>query len=198
MARLILLDRDGVINFDSPDYIKTADQWRPIPGSLNAIATLRANGFMVAVCTNQAGIARGKLDESDLAGIHAKMDSALDALNTRLDGLTYCPHLPEDACECRKPQPGMLLKMMRQLSAGAKDTVFAQKADVLKSHLEELGVPHDVKVYDDAGHSYMSKHPKWMMALAPLTPLKAHYNEAAAEDSWRRMFAFFETHFADH
>ena len=124
MARLILLDRDGVINFDSPDYIKTADEWRPIPGSLNAIAALRANGFMVAVCTNQAGIARGKLGESDLAGIHAKMDAALGALNTRLDGLTFCPHHPDDACECRKPQPGMLLKMMRQLSASARDTVF--------------------------------------------------------------------------
>ncbi len=75
--------------------------------------------------------------------------------------------------------------------------VFARKAAVLKSHLEELGVPHDIKVSNDAGHSYMSKHPKWMMALAPLTPLKAHYNEAAAEDSWRRMLAFFETHLAD-
>ncbi len=80
---------------------------------------------------------------------------------------------------------------------GAKDMVFARKAAVLKTHLEQLGVPHDIKVYDDAGHSYMSKHPKWMMALAPLTPLKAHYNESAAEDSWRRMLAFFETHLAD-
>ncbi|MCZ6712267.1 MAG: D-glycero-beta-D-manno-heptose 1,7-bisphosphate 7-phosphatase [Gammaproteobacteria bacterium] len=124
MARLILLDRDGVINFDSPGYIKTADEWRPIPGSLHAIATLRANGFKVAVCTNQAGVARGKLSESDLGGIHAKMDSALDALNTRLDGLTYCPHHRDDACKCRKPQPGMLLKMMHELSTGAQDTVF--------------------------------------------------------------------------
>ncbi len=80
---------------------------------------------------------------------------------------------------------------------GARDMIFAEKAAILKSHLEELGVPHDIKVYEDAGHSYMSKHPKWMMALAPLTPLKAHYDEAAARDSWQRMLAFFETHFAD-
>lgn len=80
---------------------------------------------------------------------------------------------------------------------GAKDAVFARKAEVLKSHLEQLGVPHDVKVYEDAGHSYMSRHPKWMMALAPLTPLKAHFNEAAAEDSWRRMLAFFAAHLAE-
>ena len=80
---------------------------------------------------------------------------------------------------------------------GAKDMIFARKAAVLRSHLEQLGVPYDVKVYEDAGHSYMSKHPKWVMALAPFTPLKAHYNEAAAEDSWRRMLAFFETHLTD-
>ncbi len=124
MARLILLDRDGVINFESPDYIKTAEEWRPIPGSLDAIATLRTRGIKVAVCTNQAGIARGKLDRSDLDEIHAKMNSALLALNTRLDGLTYCPHHPDDVCGCRKPQPGMLLEMMRLLSTDAQDTVF--------------------------------------------------------------------------
>jgi len=78
---------------------------------------------------------------------------------------------------------------------GAKDKVFGKKAALLKSHLEELGVPHDVKVYNDAGHSYMSQHPKWMMALSPLTPMHAHYDETAAEDSWRRMLAFFREHF---
>lgn len=124
MARLILLDRDGVINFDSPDYIKTAAEWRPIPGSLEAIAALRANGYRVAVCTNQAGIARGRLSLPDLEAIHAKMNRALSTLNARLDGLIYCPHRPEDACSCRKPQPGMLLEMMRQLCTTAQDTVY--------------------------------------------------------------------------
>ena len=80
---------------------------------------------------------------------------------------------------------------------GAKDKVFGKKAAVLKAHLEELGVTHDIKVYDDAGHSYMSKHPRWMMALAPLTPMKAGYDAGAAEDSWRRMLAFFDTHFTN-
>jgi carboxymethylenebutenolidase len=77
---------------------------------------------------------------------------------------------------------------------GGRDKLFAKKGRLLKTHLEALGVPHDVKIYDEAGHSYMSRHPKWMMALAPLTPLKARYDEAAAEDSWRRMLAFFRTH----
>jgi D-glycero-D-manno-heptose 1,7-bisphosphate phosphatase len=124
MARLILLDRDGVINFDSPDYIKTPDEWRPIPGSLEAIAALRASGCKVAVCTNQAGVARGMLSRLELEAIHQKMRDSLHGLGTQLDGLLYCPHHPDDGCNCRKPQPGMLLEMMRFLSAGAEDTVF--------------------------------------------------------------------------
>ncbi|MDH3643705.1 MAG: D-glycero-beta-D-manno-heptose 1,7-bisphosphate 7-phosphatase [Gammaproteobacteria bacterium] len=124
MARLILLDRDGVINFDSPDYIKSADEWRPIPGSLEAIATLRSHGAKVAVCTNQAGIARGRFSSADLAAIHAKLNSALAALDTRLDALTFCPHHPDDACDCRKPKPGMLLAMMREFAAEPAQTVF--------------------------------------------------------------------------
>ncbi len=124
MARLILLDRDGVINFDSPDYVKNAEEWHPIPGSLEAIAALRSHGFMVGVCTNQAGIARGRLSVADLEAIHARMDLALRALHTRLDGLRYCPHGPEDGCRCRKPQPGMLLEMMHELGSTAQDTIF--------------------------------------------------------------------------
>jgi len=124
MARLILLDRDGVINFESPDYIKNADEWRPIPGSLEAIAALRSHGFRVAVCTNQAGIARGRLSVQDLEAIHARMDRALRALHTHLDGLRYCPHGPDDGCRCRKPQPGMLLEMMRELGTAPADTIF--------------------------------------------------------------------------
>lgn len=77
---------------------------------------------------------------------------------------------------------------------GSRDMVFAKKGRLLEAHLKALGVPHDVKIYDDVGHSYMSRHPKWMMALAPFTPLRAHYDEAAAEDSWRRMLSFFRAH----
>jgi carboxymethylenebutenolidase len=77
---------------------------------------------------------------------------------------------------------------------GARDMVFARKGRLLAEHLKALGVQHDVKIYDDAGHSYMSEHPRWMMALAPFSPLRAHYDEAAAEDSWRRMLAFFRAH----
>ena len=124
MPRLILLDRDGVINFDSPDYIKSPEEWRAIPGSVEAIASLRASGQIVAVCTNQHGIARGKLTLADLEAIHAKMSDALAAAGTRLDALTFCPHAADAGCPCRKPRPGMLLSMMDRFGASPKETVF--------------------------------------------------------------------------
>ena len=124
MARLILLDRDGVINFDSPDYIKTPHEWRPIPGSMQAIATIRSKGFKVGVCTNQAGIARGRMSLSDLEEIHAKLRCELGKLNAGLDELMFCPHHPDVGCGCRKPEPGMLLEVMRNLSVSAQHTAF--------------------------------------------------------------------------
>lgn len=106
--KIVILDRDGVINFDSPDYIKSADEWKPIPGSLEAIARLHNEGYRIYVATNQAGIARGKLTEQDLAAIHGRMLAAVEAAGGRIAGIQYCPHHPDDRCGCRKPEPGML------------------------------------------------------------------------------------------
>lgn len=124
MPRLILLDRDGVINFDSPSYIRSPAEWRPIPGSLEAIAALTRAGRRVAVCTNQSGIGRGLLSVSCLDAIHALLHDALAALGSRLDQLLYCPHLPEDGCGCRKPAPGMLLECMNAVAAVPEQTCF--------------------------------------------------------------------------
>lgn len=124
MTRLILIDRDGVINHDSPDYIKTPDEWLPIPGSLEAVVTLKRAGYKVAVCTNQAGVGRGLIEPEALTAIHQKMMDALARCGTRLDGLIFCPHHPDDQCSCRKPKPGMLLAMMAQLNAEAEDTWY--------------------------------------------------------------------------
>jgi len=124
MTRLILLDRDGVINFDSPDYIKDADEWVPIPGALAAIARLQTAGYQVAVCTNQAGIGRGILTAAALGRIHDKLRAHLARYGAALDGLAYCPHHPDDGCACRKPQPGMLLTMMRQLQVEPSETLY--------------------------------------------------------------------------
>ena len=116
-ARLIVLDRDGVINHDSDQFIKTPDEWRPIPGSLEAIARLSHAGYRVAVCTNQSGIGRGLFDMATLNAIHNKMHRALALVGGRVDAVFFCPHTGDAKCECRKPHPAMLLEAGRRFHA---------------------------------------------------------------------------------
>ncbi len=106
--RLVVLDRDGVINQDSDAYIKAPEEWHCLPGSAEAIARLNQAGFQVAVATNQSGIARGMYDLEVLQAIHAKMDAVLAAAGAHIDYLVFCPHGPDDQCDCRKPRPGLL------------------------------------------------------------------------------------------
>jgi D-glycero-D-manno-heptose 1,7-bisphosphate phosphatase len=108
LPKLVILDRDGVINQDSDDYIKSADEWIPISGSLEAIARLNHAGVQVAVASNQSGIGRGLFTPEDLNQMHAKLQRALARLGGHIDGVFFCPHTPEDRCECRKPAPGLL------------------------------------------------------------------------------------------
>ena len=107
-GKLIVLDRDGVINRDSDQFIKTPDEWRPIPGSLEAVARLNHAGFRVVIATNQSGIGRGLFDMAMLNAIHEKMHKALALVGGRIDAVFYCPHTADSLCECRKPKPGML------------------------------------------------------------------------------------------
>ena len=107
-VKLIVLDRDGVINHDSAQFIKSPDEWRPIPGSLEAIARLNHAAYRVVVATNQSGIGRGLFDMATLNAIHEKMHRALSLAGGRIDALFYCPHTAEALCECRKPKTGML------------------------------------------------------------------------------------------
>jgi D-glycero-D-manno-heptose 1,7-bisphosphate phosphatase len=116
---LVILDRDGVINHDSEDYVKSPQEWVPIPGSLQAIGRLTAAGFTVAVVTNQAGIGRKLFDIATLEAIHAKMHDAVAVHGGRIDAVFYCPHAPEAGCACRKPQPGMLQSALARFAATA-------------------------------------------------------------------------------
>lgn len=111
--RLVVLDRDGVINADSDDYIKSPEEWQPLPGSLEAIATLCASGFTVVVVTNQSGVGRELLDQATLQAIHAKMLAAVEAAGGAVDNIYVCPHHPDAGCDCRKPKPGMLEQVER-------------------------------------------------------------------------------------
>ena len=114
--KLIVLDRDGVINEDSDDYIKSADEWKPLAGSVEAIASLTEAGYTVVVATNQSGLARGLFDITDLHEIHKKMHQLVNQAGGRIDAIFFCSHGPADDCDCRKPKPGMLHSAMDHLN----------------------------------------------------------------------------------
>lgn len=106
--KLVILDRDGTINFDSPEYVRSAAALEPIPGSLDAIARLTRAGWTVAVATNQSGLARGYFDHASLDAMHDKLNALLAPLGGRIDRFEVCPHHPDYGCACRKPRPGLL------------------------------------------------------------------------------------------
>lgn len=107
-TKLIILDRDGVINQDSALYIKSPEEWIPLPGSLEAIAHLNQWGYRIVVCTNQSGIGRGLFGMDTLNAIHDKMIKAVAHAGGSIDAIFFCPHTNADMCDCRKPKPGML------------------------------------------------------------------------------------------
>ncbi len=116
--RAVFLDRDGVINFDSPNYILSPQQWRPIPGSLDAIARLSSAGIPVAIVSNQSALGRGMLDQETFQAIHARMMLEIEGTGGKIAHVAYCPHAPEDHCVCRKPRPGLLYKTLARLGLG--------------------------------------------------------------------------------
>lgn len=105
--KLVILDRDGTVNEDSPDYVKSADEWTPLPGALEAIARLNHAGWHVVIASNQSGLGRGLFDVATLNAMHDKMHQLLARLGGRIDAVFYCPHAPEDRCHCRKPEAGL-------------------------------------------------------------------------------------------
>ena len=121
---LVILDRDGVINEDSDDYIRTVEQWRPIPGSLQAIVDLSRAGFRIAIATNQSGLARGYFDLDTLEAFHAGLCERVEAAGGEIAGIFYCPHHPDDGCDCRKPATGLLDAIERELGESVRGACF--------------------------------------------------------------------------
>ena len=121
---LVLLDRDGVINRDSTAYIKSVAEWEPLPGSLEAIARLTRAGFRCVVISNQSGIGRGLFSEATLEAIHARMREAAAAAGGEIAGIYYCPHRPDEGCDCRKPRPGLLLAAARDFGCALAGVPF--------------------------------------------------------------------------
>jgi D-glycero-D-manno-heptose 1,7-bisphosphate phosphatase len=116
--KLIILDRDGTINEDSDQYIKSPAEWKPIRGSLEAIARLSQGGWRIVVATNQSGIARGLFDMATLNAIHAEMHRAVNLAGGRIDAVFFCPHAADSGCKCRKPKPGLLLEIASRMDVG--------------------------------------------------------------------------------
>jgi len=166
--KIVILDRDGVINFDSDHFIKSPAEWKPIPGSLEAIARLSQAGYHVVVASNQSGIDRGLFDMDTLNAIHDKMHRAVRAVGGRIDAIFYCPHSADSNCNCRKPKPGMFERIagcfnidlgrayavgdsLRDLQAAA--TAGAKPVLVLsgkgKATQAEGGIPEGTLVFDD-------------------------------------------------
>lgn len=124
MSKVIFLDRDGVINQDSPFYIKTVDEFIFLPKSVEAIALLHKAGYKIGVATNQSGVARGYYSLADLESIHEKMLQEIRRGGGEIDAIAFCPHLPEEKCGCRKPEPGLLLKLAKRLCVNLKGQYF--------------------------------------------------------------------------
>lgn len=166
--KTILLDRDGVINHDASDYVKSADEWLPLEGSLEAIARLNHAGWRAYVVSNQSGIGRGLFTVEALGEMQAKMQGLLHELGGQVEGLFFCPHHPDEKCRCRKPAPGLLEDLARRLRLDLRGVPFvgdtmndvaAAKAVGARPVLVRTGkgaktlrqkdFPGDVPVYDD-------------------------------------------------
>ena len=166
--KLVILDRDGVINEDSDSFIKSPAEWRPIPGSLEAIAKLHQSGYQVVLATNQSGVGRGLFEVATLNAIHDRMHRALAQIGGRIDAIFFCPHAQEANCDCRKPKAGLLEEIARRFNVDLKGTpavgdalrdlqaaaaVGAAPILVLtgkgRKTLEEGGLPAGTQVYDD-------------------------------------------------
>ncbi len=120
--KLVILDRDGTINEDRDDFVKSTAEWVPIPGSLEAIARLNHAGWHTVIATNQSGLARGLFDMAALNAIHARMNRELAELGGRIDAVFFCPHGPGDGCTCRKPLPGLFTTIGERYGVTLKDT----------------------------------------------------------------------------
>lgn len=160
----VLLDRDGVINYDSDDYIKSAEEWQPIPGSLEAIALLNRQGYKVAVFTNQSGLARGLFDFDTLNAMHTKMQSLLAEQGGSIEAIYYCPHAPDDQCNCRKPEPGLLSRFSEDFQISLEGLYFVGDAwkDV-ETALAVGAVPLLVKT--GKGERTLAAHPESIVPI---------------------------------
>jgi len=155
--KLVILDRDGVINLDSDQYIKSPEEWKPIAGSLEAIARFTQAGFRVVVATNQSGVGRALFDMATLNAMHDKMHKAVSELGGRIDAVFFCPHAQDAGCACRKPKPGMLLEIAGRFKVALADVpAIGDSLRDLQAASEAGGLPAGTEVHPDLAAAAMA------------------------------------------
>jgi D-glycero-D-manno-heptose 1,7-bisphosphate phosphatase len=186
-TKLVILDRDGTLNQDSDDYIKSPEEWIPLPGALEAIARLNHAGWHVVVASNQSGLGRGLFDMATLNAMHAKMNKLLSGVGGRIDAVFFCPHGPEDQCHCRKPLPGLFEQIGERLGVDLHGThVVGDSLRDLQAGVQVGCEPHLVytgkgaafrdQPLPDAFPSHTRTHADlagfvdWLLDEAPITP----------------------------
>lgn len=166
--KLLILDRDGTLNRSRQDYVASAEEWEALPQALEAVARLNHAGWRVVIATNQSGIGRGLISTAALNAIHTKMHQQLSALGGRIEAVFFCPHAPEDACNCRKPAPGLFLQIGKRLGV---DLRHIQAAGNSLRHIQAAaaaGCPVHLLQAEHTGHA--PTHPS---ALPPHTHIHA-------------------------
>lgn len=156
----IILDRDGVINIESSEYIKSPDEWIPIPGSLEAIAQLNRAGYRVVVATNQSGVARGYYDIETLDKIHEKMLHQLAQVGGHIEEVFFCPHHPDELCGCRKPRTGLIEQIHAKYSIQLHDTFFIGDSHVDMQAAQTMGCK-PLLVLTGRGKSTLATYPEY-------------------------------------
>jgi D-glycero-D-manno-heptose 1,7-bisphosphate phosphatase len=188
--KLVILDRDGTINHDSDDFVKSAEEWQPLPGALEAIARLNHAGWHVVIASNQSGLGRGLFDVASLNAMHDKLHKQLAAVGGRIDAIFYCPHAPEDGCHCRKPQSGLFEQIgarfgvslkglpavgdsLRDLQAGSAvgcepHLVLTGKSAGLPAEQASHGLPEGTRVHAD-----LAAFADYLLGRSPVKPVLA-------------------------
>jgi D-glycero-D-manno-heptose 1,7-bisphosphate phosphatase len=170
--RFLAIDRDGVVNEDSDEYIKSAAEWIPIPGSIDGIAKLTQAGYRIAIITNQSGLARGIYDLASLNAMHRKLREFLSTSGGQVEMILFCPHQPSDNCNCRKPHPGLFVQLAQRFGCSLEGVPFIGDSvtDVVAGRIVGM---EPILVRSGKGERTLREHPELLSELRVFRDLKA-------------------------
>lgn len=182
--KLLILDRDGTLNRNRDDYVASPDEWEALPGALEAVARLNQGGWRVVLATNQSGIGRGLFDMASLNAIHAKMHRQLAAAGARVEAIFFCPHAPEDACHCRKPEPGLFEQVSERFGVPPAEVPVAGNALRHVQAGAAAGCPTHLLLTGKSGHLRSSDALPEAAQITGLPPGTRVHADLAAFADW--------------